>query len=124
MRRLAVFVVVAAVVLAGGCAPQSHVDELETRVQELEELVLDIRQPDVSTFKLNSAQVRVPHKDCVQPGLAIWEKNGRLGCLSTKIGHTVEGYDVYFPPAKGCIGQFVIMGAESLTCDTPEHPYH
>lgn len=123
MKKLSLSLL-AVVIAASGCAPQSRVEELETRVEELEALVLEIRQPDVSTFKLNALQVSVPHKDCVQPGLAIWEKNGKLGCLSPKIGHIIEGYDVHFPPAKGCIGQFLIMGPESLTCDTPEHPYH
>lgn len=123
MNKVALFV--AATMLAGaGCAPQSRVDELETRVQELEELVLELKAPDFSKVKLPSVQVRIPHRDCVRPGLAVWEKNGSLGCLSPKVSHMVEGYDAYFPPAKGCIGQFVIMGAESLTCDTPEHPYH
>lgn len=117
----------AAVALLGACAPQSRVEQLEARVAELEDLINQVadllgRSPEAVT--VTGAAVKVPRRDCRKGTVAVWEKDGTLGCLSPSVAHTVDGYVLPFPATKGCTGQYIIMGAEGLTCDTPEHPYN
>ncbi|HVF52004.1 MAG TPA: hypothetical protein VNC78_00175 [Actinomycetota bacterium] len=121
-------VMVALLALAlGACAPQSRVEDLEARVEELSGVINEMatligqKQPDL---ELTGLQVKIPDKKCQKPGIAVWEQNGTLGCVDPLTSHHVDGYDLSFPASQGCIGQYIIMGAESLTCETPEHPYH
>lgn len=128
MKRI-VIVAVGAVLVLGGCTPQERVRELEDRVLALEDLVNQmadiIGTPGKSGGgRVKAADIHAPAKDCQKPGLATWEEDGTLGCTSpTNLNH-VDGYTLYFPAAKGCLGNYTIMGAEGLTCDTPEHPYN
>ena len=71
-----------------------------------------------------ASKIRIPNKDCQKPGLATWEEDGTLGCTSPKNLNHVDGYTLYFPATKGCLGNYTIMSSEGLTCDTPEHPFN
>lgn len=121
-RRLTIVVAVVLMLVSGACAPQSRVEDLETRVAELENLVNRMAR-EIGRFRIDGTQVKVPERDC-EPGVAIWDEAGTLSCLTDRRGLVVDGYELRFPAARGCIGTFLIMTSEALTCDTPEHPFN
>ncbi len=126
MKRIGI-VAIGAVLVFGGCAPQERVRELEDRVLALEDLVNEmailIGEPG-GNGAVQASKIRVPSKDCQKPGLATWEEDGTLGCTSKNNLNHVDGYMLYFPATKGCLGNYTIMSSEGLTCDTPEHPFN